>query len=59
MRLIGAYPKRGSYNLCRGGKAEHAKALQTVPQVPLPDSDPVHGTHGPLTTLWRLAMVAL
>ena len=57
--VIGAYPKRGSYDLCRGGKAEHAKALQTIPQVPTPDSDPVHGTDGPLTTLWRAATVAL
>src|SRR6516165_1204603 len=44
---------------CRGGKAEHAKALETIPQVPLPDSDPVYGTDGPLTTLWRAATVAL
>ena len=48
-----------SYDLCRGGKAEHTKALETIPQVPLPDSDPVYGTDGPLTTLWRAATVAL
>ena len=47
------------YDLCRGGKAEHANALETIPQVPLPDSDPAHRTDGPLTTLWRLAMVTL
>ena len=47
------------YDLCRGGKAEHAKVLETIPQVPLPDSAPLHGTDGPLTTLWRLSMVAL
>jgi uncharacterized protein YjlB len=57
--VIGAYPKRGSYDLCRGSKAEHAKALKTIPAVPLPDSDPVHGNAGPLTTLWRAAPVAL
>jgi uncharacterized protein YjlB len=49
---IGAYPKRGSYDLCRGSKAEHAKALKTIPEVPLPYSDPVHGKAGSLTTLW-------
>ena len=57
--VIGAYPKRGSYDLCRGSKAEHAKALKTIPEVPLPDSDPVHGKAGPLTTLWQAAPVAL
>jgi uncharacterized protein YjlB len=57
--VIGAYPKRGSYDLCRGSKAEHAKARKTIPEVPLPDSDPVHGKAGPLPTLWRKAPVAL
>jgi len=57
--VIGAYPKRGSYDLCRGSKAEHAKALKTIPEVPLPDSDPVHGKAGPLTTLWRAERLAL
>ena len=57
--VIGAYPKRGNYDLCRGSKAEHAKARKTIPEVPLPDSDPVHGKVGPLTSLWRAAPVAL
>ena len=34
--VIGAYPKSGRYDLCRGSKAEHAKALATIPTVPLP-----------------------
>jgi len=50
---------RDRRDLCRGGKAEHAKALRTIPEVPLPDSDPVRGTDGQLTTLWRAATVAL
>jgi uncharacterized protein YjlB len=50
--VIGAYPKSGKYNLCRGSKAEHAKALVTIPKVPLPDSDPVYGQDGPLLRLW-------
>ncbi len=53
--VIGAYPRSGKYNLCRGSKADHAKALRTIPKVPLPESDPVHGKDGPLTRLWRLA----
>src|SRR5262247_582741 len=31
---IGAYPRTGRYNLFRGSKAEHAKALTTIPKVP-------------------------
>ena len=53
LSVVGAYPPGGTYNLCRGSKAEHVKALQTIPQVPLPETDPVHGKDGPLTALWR------
>jgi uncharacterized protein YjlB len=51
--VIGAYPKTGKYDLCRGSKAEHAKALETIPKVPVPDTDPVHGADGPLLSLWH------
>ena len=53
--VIGAYPPEGTYNLCRGSKSEHAEALQTIPLVPLPASDPVRGREGPLMRLWRRA----
>ena len=29
--VIGAYPPSGKYNLCRGSKAEHAKAIAVDP----------------------------
>ena len=51
--VIGAYPPSGKYNLCRGSRAEHAKALASIPKVPLPSSDPVFGPMGPLIALWR------
>ena len=51
--VIGAYPPSGRYDLCRGSKAEHAKALETIPRVPLPDMDPVFGKEGPLLRLWH------
>ena len=38
--VIGAYPNSGKYDLCRGSKAEHAKAIGRIANVPLPDSDP-------------------
>jgi uncharacterized protein YjlB len=52
--VIGAYPKSGRYDLCRGSKAERERALKTIPKVPLPASDPVYGAEGPLMRLWRL-----
>jgi uncharacterized protein YjlB len=51
--VIGAYPPGGTYNLCRGSKAEHTKALATIPNVPGPATDPVFGADGPLIALWR------
>ncbi len=51
--VIGAYPPDGHYDLCRGTQAEHARALETVPRVPLPQTDPLFGAGGPLTKLWK------
>jgi uncharacterized protein YjlB len=53
LMVIGAYPPAGKYNLCRGSKAEHAKALAAIRKVPLPATDPVFGPNGPLIALWR------
>jgi uncharacterized protein YjlB len=52
--VIGAYPPEGTYNLCRGeNPADRDKALTTISKVPVPESDPIAGQDGPLTTLWR------
>jgi len=51
--VVGAYPRTGRYDLCRGSKAEHEKALLSIPKVPLPKTDPVYGDEGPLCRLWR------
>ena len=53
LMVIGAYPPNGRYDLCRGSKAEYAKAVVSIPQVPLPKADPVYGEDGPLLELWR------
>jgi uncharacterized protein YjlB len=50
--VIGAYPSSGKYDLCRGSKAEHAKALASIAKVPRPESDPLYGENGPLKKLW-------
>jgi len=51
--VIGAYPPSGHYDLCRGSKAEYAKAVISIPEVSLPKTDPVYGENGPLLELWR------
>jgi len=51
--VIGAYPPAGTYDLCRATAAEHARAVATVPHVPLPATDPLYGADGPLVALWR------
>lgn len=53
LRVIGGYPANGRYDLCRGLGREHEQALQNIPQVPLPESDPLYGADGPLLALWR------
>ena len=52
LMVIGAYPPSGKYDLCRGSKAEHAKAVLSIARVPLPATDPIYGKHGPLRRLW-------
>ena len=52
--VIGAYPPEGTYNLCRGDNpADRAQALTTIPKVPVPKNDPVHGARGGLVDIWR------
>jgi uncharacterized protein YjlB len=53
LMVIGAYPPTGKYDLCRGSKAEHRKALASIANVPLPAADPVFGPKGPLMVLWQ------
>jgi uncharacterized protein YjlB len=50
--VIGAYPPRGKFDLCRGSKADHDKALARIAEVPAPETDPVFGEDGPLIALW-------
>ncbi|MEW4371902.1 cupin domain-containing protein [Paenibacillus kandeliae] len=52
-RIVGAYPGGMSYNTRTGESGEYEQALQEIPRVPVPDSDPVFGADGPLVRLWR------
>ena len=50
--VVGAYPPGAKMQVTRPTPENHAKALQTIPQVKLPQSDPVLGADGPLVRLW-------
>jgi uncharacterized protein YjlB len=56
--VVGAYPPSGTYDECRGAPDEHARALQTIPRVALPRTDPVYGKGGALLELWAPAKSA-
>ena len=51
--VVGAYPVTGLYDLCRATPQAYARARETIPRVPLPVTDPIHGPNGPLLTAWR------
>lgn len=52
-RVVGAYPPGPEIEITRPTPENHRKALQTIPRVPAPKTDPVYGMNGPLVGLWR------
>jgi uncharacterized protein YjlB len=50
--VVGAYPPGAKMQVTRPTPEDHARALKTIPEVKLPDSDPVLGKDGPLPKLW-------
>lgn len=53
--VVGAYPPGQVPDLLRGDPAELAAARARIAAVPLPATDPVHGSRGPLARLWAAA----
>ncbi|MGJ4910572.1 cupin domain-containing protein [Bradyrhizobium sp. HKCCYLS2033] len=53
--IVGAYPPGPKMQVTRPTPENHARALKTIPAVPLPATDPVLGAGGPLTRLWHQA----
>jgi uncharacterized protein YjlB len=51
--VVGAYPPGPKMQITRPTAENHAKALKSIPQVKLPNTDPVLGEHGPLVKLWQ------
>lgn len=42
-----------SYNTCTGEEDDRAKVIQEIREVPIPNTDPVYGHHGPLLEIWN------
>jgi uncharacterized protein YjlB len=51
--VVGAYPPGPKMQVTRPTPENHANAPKTIPQIPLPATDPVLGKDGPLTRLWK------
>jgi uncharacterized protein YjlB len=51
--VIGAYPPGAKMEITRPTPENRRKALETIPQVELPKTDPVRGESGPLISLWN------
>lgn len=51
--VVGAYPPGARMHVTLPTPENHRKALKTIPQVKLPNSDPVTGADGALTRLWK------
>ena len=50
--VVGAYPPGPPMQITRPTPENHAKALKTIPEVKVPQTDPVRGADGPLVRLW-------
>ena len=51
--VVGAYPGGRQWDLLRGLPGERPQADRNIAAVPLPETDPIYGSDGPLTRLWR------
>ena len=51
--VVGAYPPGARMHVTRPTPENYRKALKTIPEVKLPNSDPVMGKGGPLVQLWK------
>ncbi len=51
-RVVGAYPRGTSADMKYGNQDERPGADENIARVPKPSRDPMHGSDGPLITLW-------
>ena len=53
-KCVGAYPNGKEYDIRKGEPADRPEADKNISNVPLPDTDPVYGTDGPLMLQWEI-----
>ena len=51
--VVGAYPPGPPMQITRPTPENHAKAMKTIPEVKVPETDPVTGENGALVKLWK------
>lgn len=51
--VVGAYPPGQIWDVNSGGESERPRVDDSIAAVPLPQTDPVYGTEGPVVTLWE------
>ena len=51
--VVGAYPDGREWDILRGDPGERPAADERMAALPMPTSDPLFGTEGPLTLLWQ------
>lgn len=54
-RIVGAYPRGQSWDMCYGKAGERPAADRNIAVVPTPQKDPVLGDGGALLRLWQLS----
>lgn len=52
-RCVGAYPPGQDWDMNYGRPGERPKSDQNIAKVPLPTTDPVYGSDGPLIKGWK------
>lgn len=51
--VVGTYPDGIKYDFCYGKEEERPEKIENIQNVPVPDTDPLFGTSGPLFSFWR------
>jgi uncharacterized protein YjlB len=57
--VVGAYPPGAKMQVTRPTPENYRKALETIPEVKIPKTDPVSGADGSLVSLWKRSATSL